>query len=171
LLKARYLPRLRLPQCKVSTFNSQLDDWQVAVAKRGKLSWPTLCMVDASTLKVRITTAINSFCVSGSGLACILLAFAAFSATQGKSASVTPPCAEPRDAEFGGECPYPLDAILYACFTPAGKQTRDGRVAFESRMLWCTGAQSSYVGRPCRVATARRRALRAEPSIGLRAVP
>jgi len=37
-----------------------------------------------------LTTAINSLSVSGSGLACILLAFAAFSDTPGKSASVIP---------------------------------------------------------------------------------
>src|ERR1035437_8055328 len=45
------------------------------------------------------------------------------------------PCAERWDVEFGGECSYPLDAILCACVIPAGEYTRDGRDAFARWLL------------------------------------
>ena len=101
-------------------------------------------LVDSAYSAVR-TTAINSSYANGSGLACILLAFVAVSGTPGISASVTPFCTERWDIRFGGGCSYPVYAVLYARFGAAGKQTRDGRGAFESRMVRCTGAHCSHI--------------------------
>ena len=53
-------------------------------------TWKTSVLVVDGACSAALNIGINSSSVSGSGLACILLAFADFSATPGRSASVTP---------------------------------------------------------------------------------
>jgi len=93
-------------------------------------------LVVDGTYSAALTTAINSSCVSGSGLACILLAFAALSATLGRSASVIPHVRTAGMLNSSESALTQSMPVLYACFTPARKHTRYGRIAFESRMLW-----------------------------------
>ena len=101
----------------------------------------------------------NSSFVSGSGLACMLLARAAFSTTPGKSASVIPQCAQRRNVELGAKRAHPIDAVLGARVIPAGKQARDGGVALERGMLRRARSQCSDIG--CHAMRQQRRAKRA----------